>query len=57
MLLGSSYLLEKENLRALKEFYFIVKNIDKHKIDDNFKNIILENSKNNLDYILKNISS
>ena len=27
------------------------------KIDDNFKNIILENSKNNLDYILKNISS
>lgn len=57
MLLGSSYLLEKENLRALNEFYFIVKNIDQHKIDDNFKNIILENSKNNLDYILKNISS
>ena len=54
MLLASSYLLENENLRALNEFYYIVDNIDQHKIDDDFKNIILENSKNYLDYILKN---
>ena len=57
MLLASSYLLENENLRALNEFYYIVDNIDQHKIDDDFKNIILENSKNYLDYIFKNISS
>ena len=57
MLLASSYLLENENLRALNEFYYIVDNIDQHEIDDDFKNIILENSKNYLDYIFKNISS